>query len=50
MKIVFVSVIFFLLCLMLHLSCSPRIEDQLAAAIGILTIIGMVIFAWLHNK
>lgn len=50
MKIVFVSALVFLSALMLHLSCSPRIEDQLAAAIGLLTLIMVAVFGWLVNK
>jgi hypothetical protein len=50
MKTVFVSALVFLSALMLHLSCSPRIEDQLAAAIGILTLIMVAVFGWLVNK
>ena len=50
MKAVFLSALFLLLILMLHLSCSVRLEDQLAAAIGMLTLIVVGVFAWLLDK
>ena len=50
MKTVFVSVLVFLFGLMLHLSCSPRLEDQLAAAIGLFTLIGVAVFGWLVSQ
>ena len=50
MKTVFVSVLVALFALMLHLSCSARLEDQLAAFIGILTLIGVAVFGWLVNQ